>query len=299
MKRAVSVSIGSSTRDNEAVVNLLGQEVQIQRIGTDGDMEAAAQLYRELDGKVDAFGVGGTDLGLQVDDHWYRLHSVSSMTRFIEKTPVVDGGGLKMTLEHGLAQFVDEHLGDQINPRTALVTSAADRWGMAASFFDAGYETICGDLMFAINLPIPLRSKQSLKNVARLVVPIFSRLPFEWLYPTGDEQHERTPRWEKYYQWASIIAGDCHFVRKYMPDRLDGKIIVTNTTTKQDREIFREAGVSYVVTSTPVIEGRSYGTNMMEAALVAAAGKQRPLKQAELQEIIQTLDIKPQLHKLQ
>ena len=299
MKRAVSVSIGSSTRDNEAVVNLLGEEVHIQRIGTDGDMEAAAQLYRELDGKVDAFGVGGTDLGLQVDDHWYRLHSVSSMTRFIKKTPVVDGGGLKMTLEHGLAQFVDEHLGDQINPRTALVTSAADRWGMAASFFDAGYETICGDLMFAINLPIPLRSKRSLKNVARVVVPIFSRLPFEWLYPTGDQQHERTPRWEKYYQWASVIAGDCHFVRKYMPDRLDGKIIVTNTTTAQDREIFQQAGVSYVVTSTPVIEGRSYGTNMMEAALVAAAGKQRALKQAELQEIIHKLDIKPQLHKLQ
>ena len=299
MKRAVSVSIGSSTRDNEAVVNLLGEEVHIQRIGTDGDMEAAAQLYRELDGRVDAFGVGGTDLGLQVDDHWYRLHSVSSMTRFIKKTPVVDGGGLKMTLEHGLAQFVDEHLGDQINPRTALVTSAADRWGMAASFFDAGYETICGDLMFAINLPIPLRSKRSLKNVARVVVPIFSRLPFEWLYPTGDQQHERTPRWEKYYQWASVIAGDCHFVRKYMPDRLDGKIIVTNTTTAQDREIFQQAGVSYVVTSTPVIEGRSYGTNMMEAALVAAAGKQRALKQAELQEIIHKLDIKPQLHKLQ
>jgi len=298
MKRAVSVSIGSATRDNEAVVNILGEDVHIQRIGTDGDMEKAAQLYRELDGTVDAFGVGGTDLGLQVDDHWYRLHSISPMVRYVKKTPIVDGGGLKMTLEHGLAQYVDEHLGDQIDPRTALVTSAADRWGMAASFFDSGYDTICGDLMFAINLPIPLRSKQSLKNVARLILPVFSRLPFEWLYPTGDEQHERTPRWEKYYQWASVIAGDCHFVRKYMPDHLDGKIIVTNTTTEKDRSIFKEAGVSYVVTSTPIIDGRSYGTNMMEAAIVAAAGKGRPLNGEELQSIITELNLTPQLHKL-
>lgn len=298
MKRAVSVSIGSSTRDNEAVLTILGEEVHIQRIGTDGDMEKAAQLYRELDGKVDAFGVGGTDLGLQVDDHWYRLHSISPMVRYVKNTPIVDGGGLKMTLEHGLAQYVDAQLGDQINPRTALVTSAADRWGMAASFFDSGYDTICGDLMFAINLPFPLRSKQSLKNVARIILPLFSRLPFEWLYPTGDQQHERTPRWEQYYQWASVIAGDCHFVRKYMPDRLDGKIIVTNTTTESDRAIFQEAGVSYVITSTPVIDGRSYGTNMMEAAIVAAAGKGRPLNGEELQAIITELNLTPHLHKL-
>lgn len=298
MKRAVSISIGSSSRDNEAVVNLLGEEVHIQRIGTDGDMEKAAELYRELDGKVDAFGVGGTDMGLRVDDRWYRLHSVAPMTRYIKETPVVDGGGLKMTLEHGLADFVDEQLGDRIQPRTALITSAADRWGMAASFFDAGYDTICGDLMFALNLPFPLRTKKALKRVAAIVLPIFSRLPFEWLYPTGDKQHERTPRWESYYQWASVIAGDCHFVRTYMPDRLDGKIIVTNTTTARDRELFREAGVHYIVTSTPIIDGRSYGTNMMEAALVAAAGKGRTLREDELRDLIVKLDFKPQLHAL-
>ena len=58
------------------------------------------QLYKELDGKVDAFGVGGADLGLMVDNKWYPLHSVQKMVRFIEKTPVVDGTGLKNTLEN-------------------------------------------------------------------------------------------------------------------------------------------------------------------------------------------------------
>lgn len=73
MKRAVSISIGSSKRDKAVTVKLLGEEVSIERIGTDGDMEAAARKYQELDGKVDAFGVGGADLGLMVDDKWYRL----------------------------------------------------------------------------------------------------------------------------------------------------------------------------------------------------------------------------------
>ena len=70
MKRAVSISLGSSKRDKRVQLELLGELVVIERIGTDGDMERAAQLYRELDGQVDAFGVGGADLGLLVDDKW-------------------------------------------------------------------------------------------------------------------------------------------------------------------------------------------------------------------------------------
>ena len=42
MKRAVSISIGSSQRNKSVEVTLLGEKVSIERIGTDGDMEPAA-----------------------------------------------------------------------------------------------------------------------------------------------------------------------------------------------------------------------------------------------------------------
>ena len=42
MKRAVSISIGSSKRDKSVEVELLGEKVCIERRGTDGDMEKAA-----------------------------------------------------------------------------------------------------------------------------------------------------------------------------------------------------------------------------------------------------------------
>ncbi|OGO33367.1 MAG: quinate 5-dehydrogenase [Chloroflexi bacterium RBG_16_54_18] len=300
MKRAVSISIGSSTRDKAVVVNLLGEQISIERIGTDGDMEKAAQLYRELDGKVEAFGVGGADLGLMVDKKWYPLHSVKPMVRFVERTPVVDGAGLKNTLENQLAPFMDRHFGEYLEEKgkKALITSGADRWGMAASFANAGYECVFGDLMFALGIGIPLRSLSSLKILASLLIPVVSRLPFEWVYPTGEKQETRVPKWEKYYAWATVIAGDCHFIKRHMPERLDGKAIATNTTTPEDVELFRKAGIKYLVTSTPVLEGRSFGTNMMEAALVAAAGKNRILTHEELSELLQTLGFEPQLQKL-
>lgn len=138
MKRAVSISIGSSQRDKAVEVELLGEQVQIERIGTDGDMEKAAMLYKELDGKVDAFGVGGADLGVMVADKWYPLYSVQPMVRYVNQTPIVDGAGLKNTLENHVAPFMESQIKPYLDEvgRKAFITLGVDRWGMSKSFLD-------------------------------------------------------------------------------------------------------------------------------------------------------------------
>lgn len=300
MKKAVSISIGSSKRNKAVEVNLLGEQVSIERIGTDGDMEAAALKFKELDGKVDAFGVGGADLGAIIEGKFFPFHSVQKLVRYIQKTPVVDGGGLKNTLENRAPAFIDKKLGDYINARgrKVMVTAGVDRWGLSKSFVECGFETVFCDLMFVLGLPIPLRTIGSLKTLATVLIPVVSRFPFEWLYPTGEKQDERKPKFVEWYQWATVIAGDCHYVKSHMPDDMQGKVIVTNTTTPEDVELFRKCGVKYLVTTTPVLEGRSFGTNMMEAALVAASGKGRPLTWPELNEMIDKLGLEPQLQEL-
>ncbi len=169
---------------------------------------------------------------------------------------------------------------------------------MGQSFLRGGYETVLGDLMFVLGIPIPIRSERGLKVAAAILAPIATRLPFEWIYPIGEAQDERVPKFEKYYQWATVIAGDCHYVKRHMPDHLDGKVIVTNTTTPNDVDLFRQLGVRYLITTTPVLDGRSFGTNMMEAALVAISGKKRKLTHDELTELLNELSFEPQLQEL-
>ncbi|MBK7450252.1 MAG: quinate 5-dehydrogenase [Anaerolineales bacterium] len=300
MKHAVSISIGSSKRNKSVEVTLLGETVRIERIGTDGDMEAAALKYQELDGKVDAFGVGGADLGALADGKWYPLYSVQPMVRFVKKTPLVDGGGLKNTLENKAPAFLDAKIGEYIRQRgrKVLVTVGVDRWGMSQSFADAGYETVFGDLMFGLDIPIAIHKISQLKTVAALLMPIAGRLPFDWIYPTGEKQEKTYPQWEKYYHWATVIAGDCHYIKRNMPLDMEGKVVVTNTTTPDDVAFFKKCGIKYLITTTPVLEGRSFGTNMMEAALVAISGKNRPLSFAELDEMLIKLGFEPQLQEL-
>ncbi len=300
MKRAVSISIGSSKRDKAVEATLLGEKVSIERIGTDGDMEAAALKYKELDGKVEAFGVGGADLGLMVDNKWYPLYSVRPMIRYVKQTPVVDGVGLKNTLENRSAPFLAAKIGDYISNlgKKVFVVSGADRWGMSASFVNAGYECTFGDLMFGLGIPIALHTAGQLKTLAALLMPVAGRLPFEWVYPTGEKQEHRIPKYEKTYHWATVVAGDCLYIKRHMPDDMKGKVIVTNTTTPEDVALFKQCGVKYLVTTTPVLEGRSFGTNMMEAALVAVSGKGRALTHDEYEELLTKLKFEPQLQEL-
>jgi len=298
MKHAVSISLGSSRRDKRAEVTLLGERVLIERIGTDGDMDAAARLYKDMDGKVDAFGLGGTDLGVLIDGTFYPLYSIRPMVRHVRQTPLVDGSGLKNTLEGHALPALMAHLGERLGDQRAFVVSGAERWGLSKSFFDHGFECVFGDLMFGLGLPVPVRTEQRLKSLAALVMPIAGRLPFSWIYPTGEKQEVRIPKYVRYYQWASVIAGDCHYIKKHLPDSLPGKAVITNTTTPDDVELFRRVGISTLVTTTPAINGRSFGTNMMEAALVAVSGAGRPLTLAELDAMIQELDFRPQIREL-
>ena len=141
--------------------------------------------------------------------------------------------------------------------------------GMAEALQHTGAEVLYGDLMFILGLPFPIYSMKALDRVVRVAAPLVVQLPFKMLYPIGEKQEEQPnkEKFAKYYQWADVIAGDFHLIRKYMPERLDGKKIITNTVTKDDVSFLREQGVAKLVTTT-------YSTGAplarsMEALLVA------------------------------
>ncbi len=297
MKRAVSVSLGSSARDKQVVVNLKGQEICIERIGTDGDVQKAQRLFAELDGKVDALGVGGVDLYLRLDDREYPLHAALRLVKDVHQTPVVDGRGLKHTLERRVFELALPALGSLPHCRCAFVPVAVDRMGLAQAVAEVAEEVILGDLMIALGIPIPIRGLATYRRLARLLFPIVSYFPMSMLF-YGSGGAEARPKYQRYWQAAELIAGDFLFMRKYLPDDLTGKTVITNTTTAENIEWLRERGVRTVITTTPRYEGRSFGTNMMEAALTAYAGQGRPLTDAELNALIDELDFRPSVQRL-
>jgi len=298
MKRAVSVSLGSPTRDKQVTVTFQGIPISIERIGTGSDEKKARRLFAELDGQVDVLAVGGIDLYVYLDGRDYPIRAALKLVQDVRTTPVVDGRVLKRTLERRIFELAAPALGGIPHFHRAFIPFGTDRIGMAEAVTAVADEVIIGDLMFVFGIPFPVRGLDNFRKLARLLLPAVGYLPMSMLLPPGAKEEKHQPKFHRYWQEADLIAGDMHYIYKYAPHDLRGKTVITNTTTSENIETLRERGVSTVITMTPRYEGRSFGTNVMEAVLTAYAGKGRPLTEAELSALVDELDLRPHVEQL-
>jgi hypothetical protein len=299
VKRVVSISLGTSKRDKSEQVEVLGEQFQLERRGTDGDMKKFGDLFTELDGQVDALGVGGADIYVVVEDRRYAFREILGIIKRVVTTPVVDGSGLKHTLERQTIYRLQEEGTFKFEGAKVLLVSAVDRFGMAQALVEKGANVVFGDFLFGIGINIPIRKYSQVKTLGRILLPIITKLPFKWFYPTGEKQETRTPKYAKYFEEADLICGDWHYIRKFMPDRLPGKIVLTQTLRKADLEFLKGAGVKAAITTTPVIGGETFATNVMEGVVVALLGK-RPeqLSAEDYLSVLERLDWKPNVIEL-
>lgn len=272
--RVVSVSLGSSSRDHIAQASFLDREWSIERVGTDGDLKQAREMIADLDGNVAAIGLGGIDLYLFAGARRYVLRDAAKLAAAAKTTPVVDGSGLKHTLERGTVRQLQEDIFPLAGKKVGL-TCAVDRFGMAEELVQVGADVTFGDFLFILGLPIKLHRLSTIRRLGALILPIFCRLPFKLLYPTGEAQKQilDSAKHRKFFEENEVIAGDFLLIRRYLPADLTGKTILTNTVTPADVELLRERGAARLITTTPEFGGRSYGTNVMEGIFAALGDK--------------------------
>jgi hypothetical protein len=304
MKKILSISVGSSSRDHTTRHTFLGQECELSRQGTDGDFDQAVQRYRDMDGQVDAFGVGGVEFFLRVGQRRYYFRDVSRIRRAVKISKIGDGNGVKGLLERRAFAALEKHLNEKedrtLKGMPALLTTAVDRYGMGEAMVDAGLDLTIGDFMFTLGLPLPIKKLSTVRVVAAALLPVITRMPFSWFYALGSKQDKPPqPKWDKYYQRAQVLGGDFIQIRQFMPDDLTGKIIVTNTTTAKNVEELRKRNLHILVTVTPRLEGRSFGTNVMEATLLALMDKpQSQVNDADFLELIECIPLEPNIEVL-
>lgn len=300
MKRIVSISLGSSKRDHAAIIEAFGERYSLERIGTDGSLNKAIDLIRQLDGQVDAFGMGGIDLYLWGGNRRYIIREARKIKNAAKMTPIVDGAGLKNTLERRVIYHLNADKKVLFNNKKVLMPSAMDRFGMAEAIDTCGGNLIIGDLIFALGLEIPLYSLKSLHRIASILAPIVCQLPFRFLYPTGNKQEqEKYHTVSRYYEQAEIVAGDFHYIKRFMPPSLKNKIIITNTVTEADIETLRNREASMLITTTPEVAGRSFGTNVLEALLVVVAAERGlPPVEQQYEVLLNELALQPRIEYL-
>jgi hypothetical protein len=299
MKHVVSISLGTSKRDKREELEILGEPFLIERCGTDGDLKKFGEMFRDLDGKVDALGVGGADINVVVENRKYPFRQIVQLVSSATKTPVVDGGGLKHTLERETIRALQRDGVVDWKQERVLLVSAVDRFGMAQALTEAGADVIFGDILFGLGFNVSLTRYSQVKSLGGIILPIITKLPFKWFYPTGEKQEQRTPKFPRVFADRTLICGDWHYIRRYMPEDMKDKTVLTQTLRKADLELLKQLGARRAITTTPVIAGETFATNVMEGVIVSILGK-RPadISEGEYLEVLKRLDWKPNVIEL-
>jgi hypothetical protein len=217
MKHIVSVSLGSSKRDHAFETDFMGERFRIERIGTDGDWDKAIQIIRDLDGKIDAFGMGGIDLYIHLAGKRYTIKDAKKLVAEARKTPMLDGSGLKNTLERKCILDVQQEGLYDLRGKNVLMVCAVDRFGMAEAFEEVGARLTLGDFIYTLGIPLPIHSLSTLRIAGGIAAPFVVRMPFDKIYPTGKDQDVIIPKHAKYYYKADVLAGDFNYIRRICP----------------------------------------------------------------------------------
>lgn len=273
VKRVVSVSLGTSQRDKVVEVEIGGKPFRIERIGTDGDIAKFARVVMNLDGNADVICFGGMDIYLYCGSRRYAFSQALKLASIPKLTPVVDGSGWKNHVEPLVINWLKRDGMIDFRGKRTLIVSSVDRAALSRALYEAGCDLRFGDLAFCLGVNFPIRSWLLYLILSNVFVPFVTKLPVRLVYPTGELQERAEPRFANIYSWAEIIAGDFHLIRRYLPHDLSGKIIITNTTTRNDVEELRKRRIRMLITTTPEFDGRTFGANVMEGIVVALVGK--------------------------
>lgn len=158
---------------------------------------------------------------------------------------------------------------------------------------------VFGDLIFCLHIPIGLHHLKAIDKAARIMIPILAHIPIKYLYPTGKKQETSNSKYHRFFDDAEIIAGDFIAISQYMPPKMEGKIVITNTVTSKNVQDLKDRGVQYLITTTPQFQGRSFGTNVYQATLVAISGKKpEEIDEKGYLDLLRKTAFKPRIEKL-
>lgn len=297
MKRVGIVSLGPEGASEDFEVTFLGETVQVEWHGTDGDVEKAKKVLKSLDGQVDVIGLDSMNRAFHLGKKVYPIQEIEELSRTVSQTPVVDGTHLKGTLERWAVAWVHNEFPDLLKDTThVFMPCGAERWHMAKVLTEYTEHIYFGDAMMFHSWPWPLKGIEKLESYASWFLDGVAKRKYKALYPVGRRQEEVSPKFQRAFRQAELIAGGLHYIKRYAPRNLRNSVVLTNSLSPTDLEELREKGVRMVITSTPEMNGRSYGQNVLEAIMVAASPKKASeLKDNDFLELISESGIEPRV----
>ncbi|NTW97393.1 MAG: serine carboxypeptidase, partial [Oscillochloris sp.] len=245
MKHALVLHGGAG--DDSTAVTVLGKPLTLRRIGHGGDMVRARALIAEYAGVVDAIGVEGL---------------AAPLLGGAQRTPVVDGGGVRAMLERWSFNLAERAHPELFAQHRVLMAPAAGHEGLAQAIRRRAARVLRVDRLLALAVPA-------------MAMPVFA--------------------------WADVIAGDMSLILRLAPANLRRKVVVTHTLSASNLEELRRRGALAAVGlfDTILPDGLPATAATLEAVLAALRPEGAPLDDDTYLDLLAGLEWTPQVSYLQ
>lgn len=286
-------------------VTFLGRSLELRRIGCGGSPERARDLVAACDGRVDAIGLEGMPVTLELGRQ-RRTHRVGRELASIARiTPVVDGGGVRGAMERWAVRAAAAAERGIFNHKRALMVPGLNHTGLAEALERFGARVRYADPELFFGLPdLPgVGHRRTLGPAAgptldRLRTAAFDRLaPAVAAAPAGPAARRPLTA----CRHAQVVAGDVGMILGCPPGALAGRTVVVEWAGDAEIEELGRRGAAFVVVLAPSPAGvaEPWTAAALEAALVALRSDpaQAPSEDAYL-DLLGDLDWTPRVHDL-
>jgi predicted amino acid dehydrogenase len=278
VKQIVSISLGKSSDDYEFAAEFLGQQFTIKRLGTDGDVNLAAELMEQWSTEAHAICLGGLNFDYAIGssramgDQAKKVRMLKSRT----STPITTGERLRrVSYEWAIRHLQFKHGNNYFNHAKVLFLSGMLNYHIAKVISEWTDNLTFADPIFENGIPKFLHSLDELGLYARGVHDVLSWVPTRRLASSTAPVRA----WNEYIirkaiQKTSILVVPTYDFYDYLKgcglEELGGKIIITSTVYEDRIQYLKERGVDVVIDCTPKILEQVVGFNVLEALIAAA-----------------------------
>jgi predicted amino acid dehydrogenase len=297
VKRVVSISLGPAEMDCRFRQRFLGETVQIERIGTDGDARRAAELIREQRDTVDAIGLG------RVAEHYTvgTDHFLRPETRKLEKlageTPITSGSRLRQIVQEWTLRSAQAELGNIFNNARVLFLSGTLNYRLAAVMSEFTDNLSFADPIAQFGLPNLLTSLRALELYAAGSHPVLrlgggrDRMPS--VAPFRFFNHLLLRR---AVRDAQVVVAPYEQLQHYGREELEGKTVITSTVSAAREAELRDKGVRLVLDCSIQVLKETVGLNLVEALIMAVLEKpSAEINHDDFLEIFADLNLGPRI----
>ena len=282
MKKVVSISLGASEQDFEFVASFMGQQISVQRLGTDGSTAKAVKLLKHWEKQASVLGLGV-------------VKDSTGLMGVVKRVPVTTGGRLNDILQEWSVRHVQNKLGNYFNNAKVLFFSGTSDFKLAMSLAEYTQNLKFADPLLQLGVPKLLTSLDALELYAS-----GAHYVLDWT-PSGLMSSAPVKEWTRFVllkamQKATVIVAAVHELDDFSVEELAGKTIITSAVNEQRMARFKDKGVHLVIDGSPSLFGHVLGPHILDAMIMAATGKDsQELLEDDYLEIITDLKLVPRM----